>query len=200
MFAGYESSGITLAYAFCMMAKHPEIAERVREEVLRVLGKTGSLTYEKVTGELPLCTAVIKETLRLFPPAPITSRNLEEPYEFRVNGSLTETIPAGTTIIIPIWWVHRSPLNFDNPDTFDPDRFLDAERAEGIHRYAFIAFSGGGRDCVGRRFAMLELVAVFAAVMRRLSFECPLDLQLKPEISGFTQRNANGIPLKILVK
>lgn len=197
LFAGYESSSITLAFAFCMMAKHPEIARRVRAEVLGVAGETGPLTYEKVTSELPLCTAVVNETLRLFPPAPITSRSLEAPLEFRVNETLTETLPAGTTIIIPIWWVHRSPLNFDNPDAFDPDRFLDPSRADRIHRFAHIPFSGGGRDCVGRRFAMLEIVAVLAAVMRRLSFECPADLHLRPELNGFTHRNVGGMPLKV---
>ena len=198
LFAGYDTSSITLAYAFAMIAKHPEIAARVRTEVLGVIGDSGDLTYQQVTGELLLCTAVINETLRLFPPAPITTRNLEEPYEFRINDSLTETIPAGTMIFIPIWWVHRSPLNFDRPEEFDPDRFLDPSRADCIHRFAHIPFSGGARDCIGRRFAMIELVAVFAAVMRRLSFEWSPLLSLSPEIHGFTQRNAGGIPLKVL--
>jgi cytochrome P450 family 4 len=104
-----------------------------------------------VQTKLPLCSAVINETLRLYPPAPITVRYTEAPVELQPG----IIVPTGTMLYLPIWWIHRSPDNFEDPDSFRPERFLGAER-ERMHRYAFIPFSGGARDCVGRRFAMTE--------------------------------------------
>ena len=199
LFAGYDTSSITLAYAFYMMAKHPYVATKAREEVLRVLGPNGWPSYDDLHSGLPYCLAVVKECLRLYPPAPVTMRDLETPFELKINESITETLPAGTTIYIPIWWIHRSEHNFETPEEFDPERFFDPDRAKKIHRFAHIAFSGGGRDCIGRRFAMLELVAIFATVIRRISFECSSDYKVTPECHGFVQRPLEGISLDLKV-
>lgn len=197
LFGGYDTSSITLAYAFYLMAKHPQVAARAREEVLRLLGPEGRPSYDDLHSGLPFCLAVVKESLRLYPPAPVTTRDLEHPVQLKINESWTETIPAGTTIYIPIWLVHRSEHNFQNPEEFDPDRFFEKSRAEQIHRFAHIPFSGGGRDCIGRRFAMLELVAIFASVIRRISFECPPDYSVTPEFHGFLPRPLEGITLTL---
>jgi cytochrome P450 len=151
LFAGYDTSSITLTYAFYLMARHPDVAARCRQEVVSVLGAAAHATYDDVQTKLPLCSAVINETLRLYPPAPITVRYTEAPVELQPG----IIVPTGTMLYLPIWWIHRSPDNFKDPDSFRPERFLGAER-ERMHRYAFIPFSGGARDCVGRRFAMTE--------------------------------------------
>ena len=199
LFGGYDTSSITLSYALYMMAKHPNVAAKAREEVLRVLGPNGWPSYDDLHSGLPYCMAVVKESLRLYPPAPVTTRDLEHPLQLKVNETITETIPAGTNIYIPIWWIHRSEHNYDSPEDFDPERFFDPNRAERIHRYAHIPFSGGGRDCIGRRFAMLELVTIFAAIIRRFSFECSPDYKVTPECHGFVQRPLEGIWLQLKV-
>jgi cytochrome P450 len=197
LFAGYDTSSITLAYAFFLMSKYPGIASRVRGEISSVVGKEGDLTYEDATSRLPFCTAVINEVMRLFPPVPLTTRHLEEDLELRVNEGTTTVLPAGTMVFLPIWWIHRSSLNFDRPEHFDPDRFFDETRAADIHRYAHIPFSGGARDCIGRRFAMMEVLTIFAHVMRRADFSCAADYELRPEVHGFLQKPPEGVVLTV---
>ena len=195
-------------------------------------------TYDILQSKLPYCTAVVKEALRLYPPAPVTVRTLKQPLTLHLDlsqdtaghvhptrtqakaaqttqsssksgpgPSMKETerktqkqavtLPAGTTLYIPIWWLHRSTQNYDNPEEFDPDRFYDPARASKIHRYAHVAFSGGARDCVGRRFALLETVAVFAICLRRLKFTPVEGYVLEPEAVGVVQKPKGDMPMKV---
>lgn len=206
LFGGFDTSSITLTYAFYLMATHPDVEAKVRKEVVGLLGNDRMPNYEEITTKLPYCTAVINEVLRLFPPAPVTVRTLSEPLTLPVDLSTHKdpskrenrvemvTLPKGVMMYIPIWWVHRSPDNYSNPDKFDPDRWLNGG---SIDRHAHIPFSGGARDCVGRRFAMIEAVAVFALVVRKFSFETVPGYQLIPEAVGVVQKPKGGMPLKI---
>jgi cytochrome P450 len=81
LFAGYDTSSITLTYAFYLMARHPDVAARCRQEVISAIGTTAHASFNDVQSLLPLCTAVINETLRLYPPAPVTVRYTEAPVE-----------------------------------------------------------------------------------------------------------------------
>jgi len=211
LFGGYDTSSITLTYAIYMMSQHHDIELKVRKEVMDVLGPKGNPTYEDLTSRLPYCTAVINEVLRLYPPAPVTTRTLVEPLkipvDLRTHKDLSKredktayaTLPVGTMMYIPIWWIHRSPDNFSDPELFDPERFFDENRSKQIHRFAHIPFSGGARDCVGRRFAMLELVGVFAMIMQNFSFEALPGYVLQTEASGVVQKPKGGMPLKVLL-
>jgi cytochrome P450 len=191
LFAGYDTSSITLTYAFYLMALHPDVAIRCRQEVLSAIGSTAYASYDDVTTQLPFCTAVINETLRLYPPAPVTVRYTEAPVELMPG----VVVPAGSTLYLPIWWIHRSPGNFEQPDIFRPERFLERKH----HRYAFIPFSGGARDCVGRRFAMIEAVAVFAHVIRRVDFEARSNHHVQVQAVGPVQKPKGGMPLRVHV-
>ena len=117
-----------------MMTQHPDVEAKVVAEVNSVAGSDPNqpLSYEDITNNLPYCTAVINEVLRLFPPAPVTVRTLEEPLELKVDTTPTSTsttptstdtsatkketttitLPKGIMMYIPIWWVQRSPLNY----------------------------------------------------------------------------------------
>lgn len=193
LFAGYDTSSITLTYAFYLMARHPDIASRCRQEVVAAIGATAHASYNDVQTQLPLCTAVINETLRLYPPAPVTVRYTETPVELMPG----VVVPPGSTLYLPIWWIHRSPHNFDEPDVFRPERFLGGERERKHHRYSFIPFSGGARDCVGRRFAMIEAVAVFAHVIRDVDFEVRCDHEVHVQAVGPVQKPKGGMPLRV---
>jgi cytochrome P450 len=107
LFAGYDTSSITLTYAFYLMARHPEVAARCRQEVVSAIGATAFATYNDVQTQLPLCTAVICETLRLYPPAPVTVRYTEAPVEL-MPGIVA---PAGTVRVAPA----SSPLPRAHP-------------------------------------------------------------------------------------
>lgn len=195
LFAGYDTSSITLTYAFYLMALHPDVAARCRQEVISAIGTSDYATFSDVQTRLPFCTAVINETLRLYPPAPVTVRYTEAPVELMPG----VVVPPGSTLYLPIWWIHRSPHNFEEPDAFRPDRFLAPERERKHHRYSFIPFSGGARDCVGRRFAMIEAVAVFAHVIRRVDFEVRSDHELQVQAVGPVQKPKGGMPLRVRV-
>jgi cytochrome P450 len=195
LFAGYDTSSITLTYAFYLMARHPDVAIRCRQEVVAAIGATAHASFNDVQTQLPLCTAVINETLRLYPPAPVTVRYTEKSVELMPG----VVVPPGSTLYLPIWWIHRSPHNFDEPDVFRPERFLGGERERKHHRYSFIPFSGGARDCVGRRFAMTEAVAVFAHVIRNVDFEVRCDHEVHVQAVGPVQKPKGGMPLRVRV-
>lgn len=218
LFAGYDTTAITLANAMAAIvyllpaappnlapaslllallltpsaaqqAQHPEVEAKALQEITSVLGADGLPTYEHLTAGLPYCSAVIKETLRLWPAGPLTTRHLQTPLHLtlRPRRSSTSTtspsstpadaepmtvaIPAGRLMWVPIWWVHRDPANFEDPLSFDPERFADPAREARIPKYAYVPFSGGVRDCPGRKLAMMEAVAVFVVCLRALAFE-----------------------------
>jgi len=148
-------------------------------------------TYETVA-ELVYCQAVISEALRLYPPAPLTVRTLTE--DMSLEG---HSLPAGTMVYMPIWWVHRYKPNWgDDADLFRPERHLDGGlRGSGKSASSFrqIAFSGGKRNCVGQRFAMIESTVLFVSLIRSLKFNlAPGCTELKSVSSGVVQKPANG--------
>ncbi|KAG5674605.1 hypothetical protein PVAND_004559 [Polypedilum vanderplanki] len=103
---------------------------------------------------------VLKESLRIYPPVPYIARQLTENFEYE-----GETIPKGTTAEIFIYDIHRDPKYFPDPEKFDPDRFLP-ENSIDRSNFAFIAFSAGMRNCIGQRFAMLELKIMLTKVIK----------------------------------
>ncbi|XP_063687730.1 cytochrome P450 4ae1-like [Bolinopsis microptera] len=101
-------------------------------------------------GSLPYLGMVVKETLRLQPPASIIGRRLTEPMD--ADGHM---LPAGTNLDVSIWWLHRDPEHWDNAEEFDPERFSE-ENSRGRNPYAFVPFSAGPRNCIGQRFGNVE--------------------------------------------
>eukprot|EP00041_Stephanoeca_diplocostata_P022587 m.540665 g.540665 ORF g.540665 m.540665 type:complete len:506 (+) comp22102_c0_seq22:142-1659(+) len=188
-FAGHDTTAIAVSYALHLLAEHPDVQVAMRSEVERVLGDAtdpDSTTWQS----LKLCQAVLKETLRLYPPAPLTTRTLEK--SILLDGV---EIPAGTTVWIPIWWVHRSPHNFDRPETFDPTRFMPPNNPPPG---AWIPFSGGARNCVGQPFAMMEGTVMLAILVRRLRFSKAVGAPpVVPKQIGVVQTAAHGIWLNV---
>merc|ERR1711871_1071226 len=128
LFGGFDTTSIALAYCLFLLWLHPEHKEKCVAEAREVLGcarretrangrRPGS-TYDLVN-KLEYNRAVFKEALRLYPPAPLTVRSTVKD---SVIGGVD--VPEGTVLYIPIWWIHRSPLNWRKPDEFHPERFL----------------------------------------------------------------------------
>ncbi len=142
--AGHETTATSLAWALERLMRHPEMLDRLREEV--------------ATGEDAYLDAVVRETLRLRPVLPITLRKLQQPME--IGGYM---LPAGVSVAPCIHLVHRRPDIYPEPNRFRPERFL--EQAPGT--YTWIPFGGGVRRCLGASFALFEMKTVLAAVIRR---------------------------------
>ena len=183
IYAGYDITSVLLTYLWYIMATHEEVEVEVLKEITSVLGIDGKRqpTYEQLCNQFPYCMSVLLKTLRLYPPVPLTSRNLTEPLTISIASpdatSDTKTrevmLPSGSMIYIPICWIHRDPSNFKDPLKFIPERILDPDdkASESLHRYCFIPFSGGARDCVGRRLVLLEAMSIFIHVVRKIRFE-----------------------------
>lgn len=129
-----------------------------------MLHKNGRITYEAVQGDLKYVERCILETLRLFPPVFMFLRQLKKPMKI-VHDNTTYLLPVGTNIASLPYLLHRNPEYFPDPDKFDPNRFLPEEVAKR-HSYSFIPFSGGPRNCLGLKFAMLEMKVVVAYLLR----------------------------------
>jgi cytochrome P450 len=169
-YAGHDSSAAALAWTWYNLARHPEVEARLLAEVEAVLGGRPP-RYEDVA-RLPYAERVIKETLRLYPPAAALFARLALE-DVEVGGYL---IPRGAWVHIFPWMTHRDPRFFDDPEQFDPDRFAPG-RAERIPPYAWLPFGAGPHVCIGQGFALMEMVLILATVVQR----CRLALAVSPE-------------------
>jgi len=166
-FAGHETTAHTLTFATALLARHPHITTKVREEIDSVLGPHGKVTYDDVH-KFPYLTAVIKETLRMYPIAPELTRELSE--DTTIGG---HKVPKGTRLHLGIMALHYNDQVWDQPNVFDPDRFLHSkdEESSGYGIYGHIPFGFGRRSCIGQNFALMELRIVLTTLLRHFSFE-----------------------------
>ncbi|WNJ88413.1 cytochrome P450 [Bosea sp. 685] len=158
--AGHETTALGLAWTFHLLAQNRAIEDAVLAEIEAVTGRN-ALKPEHVMA-LPLTKAVFQEAMRLYPPAPIITRQVEEP--FQLGGV---TLKQGMVLYVPIQAVHRHERLWDQPDLFDPARFL-GEAARRRHRYAYLPFGAGPRICIGSAFATMEAVAILAVLLRAI--------------------------------
>lgn len=188
VFAGHETTALTLTYACYLLATNPSTAARLRTEVDAVLeGRTPEMADLE---DLAYTEWVVKEALRLYPPAFV---NFREPTEDVVVGGY-ET-PAGTIIVIPTYVVHRDDRWYDDPDTFRPERWR-ADKASERPEYAYLPFGGGPRHCIGMRFAMLEAQLVLATIASQVTMEDAADSPLEVTTS-VTLQPETSVPMRI---
>jgi cytochrome P450 len=161
--AGHETTALGLGWTFMLLAKHPAIEQRVLDEIQAVTAG-GPVRPEHVES-LVYVRQVFQEAMRLYPPAPMIARRVTRTFDLA-----GVTIAADTMIAIPIYALHRHAAVWDDPDTFDPDRFAP-EQAKARHRYAFMPFGAGSRICIGSAFATMEAVAILAVLLRALRLE-----------------------------
>ena len=160
--AGHDTTSTTLSYSLWALGRHPEIQDRVFEEVSALGGRP--LTPDDVP-RLGHTVRVLHEALRLCPPAAGTPRLLKK--DLVVDGYRLE---AGTIAVVSFYAMHRNPELWDDPLTFDPDRFLP-ERSQGRSRWQYLPFGGGPRSCIGDHFAMLEATLALATIIRAARIE-----------------------------
>jgi cytochrome P450 len=160
MIAGHDTTATTLAYALWSLGHHRELQQRVAAEVAGLGDR--DLTPDDVP-RLGYTVAVLHEALRLCPPGAAIGRTAMQ--DIAVDGY---RIPRGTTLIAGVYAVHRDPQLWDNPLTFDPDRF-SAANSKTRDRWQYLPFGAGPRSCVGDHFAMLEATLALATIVRRVA-------------------------------
>ncbi|XP_059162257.1 cytochrome P450 4d1-like isoform X2 [Physella acuta] len=163
LFAGFETTSMNLTWTLLMLAEHPEVQEKARQEVMSLLPDQSTPLTTKIVDNLIYLTCVIKESLRLFPPVSVVFRQaLQDDY---LGGYL---IPAGTKVGVSIGALHRLPENWSNPTAFIPERFL-----EPYDPYKFLPFNAGPYMCIGHIFSLTESKAVLALLLRHFVLELP---------------------------
>ncbi|MGW7574763.1 cytochrome P450 [Streptomyces sp. NPDC054765] len=176
LLAGHETTATSLAFTLHLLARHPEEQARVREEIGRVLGDRTPTAAD--LDRLPYLTQALKESMRLYPAAPVVSRRAVAATE--IGGF---RIPAGADVVVAPWVTHRHPELWEDPERFDPRRFAPEREAER-HRYAWFPFGGGPRACIGQHFSMLESVLALAVLLRAYEVEA-VDKEV-PVAAGIT--------------
>ncbi|CAG9797889.1 unnamed protein product [Chironomus riparius] len=156
-FAGHDTTTNAICFTLHMIAKHPEVQEKLNKEIQDVIGDE-ELTFKSLN-EFKYLELVIKETLRLYPPAPMISRRFYEEVNF---GDFIA--PANANYNIALFSAFRNPEVFENPDEFIPERFL-----KDLPAFAFIPFSAGQRNCIGQKFAMTSIKTNIINILRQFT-------------------------------
>jgi cytochrome P450 len=163
LLAGHETTALTLSFTLYLLAQYPAIEAKLVEELQTVLdGRTPTIDDLAL---LDYTERVIKESMRLYPPAYTVFREPLSPDE--IGGY---QIPAGSPILISQWAVHRDPRWYDDPLAFDPDRWT-SEFEKSRPSLAYFPFAAGPRRCIGDRFAMMEAQLVLATIVQRYHLE-----------------------------
>uniref|UniRef100_A0A8C5EHE8 aromatase n=1 Tax=Gouania willdenowi TaxID=441366 RepID=A0A8C5EHE8_GOUWI len=174
MFEGHDTTASGLSFILYSLACHPEHQNKCRDEILTALEGKDTMEWDDLS-KIPYTTMCIKESLRLYPPVPGISRTLTKPMTF-VDG---RTLPAGFVVTAAIYSVHRNETVWENPNEFNPLRFLP-ENVSKRSPHAFVPFAAGPRNCIGQNFAMNELKVAVALTLKR--YQLMADPTFKPKI------------------
>jgi cytochrome P450 len=181
LLAGHETTSTALTFTIHLLGRHPDVQTAVHREIAEALG--GRAPQADDIAKLTLTTMVLKEAMRLYPPAFALGRLAET--EVTIAGN---RIPAGSIVLLSPWATHRHPDFWPDPERFDPRRFEPTAEA-ARPRYAYFPFAGGLRGCIGGHFAMAEATVAIATLFARFvvtseSGEVPLstDITLRPAV------------------
>jgi cytochrome P450 len=184
--AGHETTAQALAWTWYLLSQHPAVEAKLHEELASVC--EGRTPRHEDVANLPYARMVLEEAMRLYPPAHTLGRQ-----PIAADEVLGHRIPAGATVLIVPWMLHRKPSLWERPDRFEPERF-SAERAAARPRFTYLPFGAGPRICIGAAFAMEEGILILATIAQRYR------LRLKPghpvEPQGLiTIRPRYGLPM-----
>ncbi|XP_003705403.1 cytochrome P450 4g15 [Megachile rotundata] len=181
MFEGHDTTASGSSFFLAMMGCHPDIQEKVIQELDEIFGDSDRPATFQDTLQMKYLERCLLETLRMYPPVPIIAREIKTDVKL---ASGDYTVPAGSTVVVATFKLHRQPHIYPNPDTFDPDNFLP-EKTANRHYYAFVPFSAGPRSCVGRKYAMLKLKIVLSTILRNFRVRSDIkesDFRLQADI------------------
>ncbi len=188
LLAGHETTALALSWAWFLLATHPDEQAKLHDELDRVL--SGRLPSAADIPQLTLTNRVVRETLRLYPPAWIISRGAAE--EVQIGNY---TVPAGSNVIVSPWVTHRDPRFFPNPLAFEPERWTP-EFEQSLPKFAYFPFGGGPRMCIGNQFALMEAAILLAAVAQRYQIDMSPGATVEP-MPSITLRPAHGVHVRL---
>lgn len=187
--AGHETTAIVLSWTWHLLAQHPLVRDRLVAELFDELERRPATVAD--LPRLPYADAVLKEAIRLYPPAYVLGR--EAVADCEIGGW---QIPAGATLYMSPWVLHRDARWFASPEKFLPERWLDG-LASRLPRFVYFPFGGGPRVCIGDRFATMEAALILATIARRFRLERTSETEIVP-LASITLRPQGGVPLKLV--
>ena len=187
--AGHETTARSLSWTLYLLSQSPDVLERLEAEIdAAPLDTTDPANWMEA---LPWTTAIIKESLRLYPSAPILSRT-----SIDADTVAGLAVAPDTDVLVSTWLLHRQRDFWPQPDAFMPERFF-GDAANTIPRHAWLPFGIGPRVCIGARFAMMEMVIVLACLLRKLRFEFAGDRHPVP-VMRITLQPDTEVPMRVL--
>jgi cytochrome P450 len=189
LLAGHETTANLMSWTFYLLDQHPEVAGALGAQVQEVLGGRPA-TIEDIP-KLVGADQVIKESLRMYPPAWGVSRHSLE--DCQVGEYL---IPANRRVVALAWVTHNDPRWFEQPQAFRPERWAEGLEKQ-LPRFAYWPFGGGPRLCIGQSFAQMEAVLILVGLLQHFRF--PVQQGFVPQIhASATLRLGNGLPVSLL--
>ena len=155
--AGHETTALALTWTFFLLSSHPDIEARILAEIATVTG--GAPLEAEHVEQLTYTRQVIQESMRIYPPVAMVVRQAIAPFTLG-----DQQVGVGDNVFVPIYAVHHHKTLWDNPATFNPDRFAP-DQVKARHRYSYLPFGAGARICIGMGFALLEAVAILATLL-----------------------------------
>ncbi|XP_056647378.1 cytochrome P450 4c3-like [Diorhabda sublineata] len=189
MFAGHDTTATALSFSLYCLSLNKDVQDKVVEEQKRIFGndKDKTITNRDLL-DMTYLDLVLKECLRLYPSVPYIGRKTDKDLTYKDG----KVIPAGTSILLVIYSLHRNPKYFPDPEKFDPSRFEDTTH---IPVYAYLPFSAGPRNCIGQRFAWNVIKSVISKVLRNYEvLPCGHPLKLS---AVAVLRSENGVGVKL---
>ena len=184
LLAGHETTALALSWTWLLLGQNAQVEKKLHEELRRVLnGRAPDFSDMQA---LSYTERVIRESMRLYPPAWSLARTAISDFELRGY-----KIPGGANIVMSPWIMHRQPRYFPDPEKFDPDRWLDPAMQK-LPRFAYFPFGGGPRQCIGNSFAMMESTLVLATIAQRFRMRAVAGHPVVP-VPSFTLRPKHGI-------
>jgi cytochrome P450 len=188
--AGHETTAISLAWTFHLLAQNPQAEATLQAEVDAVLGGKSAPTFEDLE-RLPYARMVAEESMRLYPPAYVFSRRAVADDQLG-----PWRMPAGAHIVISPYALHRRPDYWTDPDAFKPERFAPGAPSDRP-KHAYLPFGGGPRICIGNSFAMMEHAIVLCAAARHWRLESIPGHVVRTE-PRITLRPRGGLPMRLM--
>ena len=188
--AGHETTANVLAWTWYLISQAPEVEKKLHQELDEVLnGRTPEFSDVE---NLKYTRAILDETMRLYPPVPILSRQALKDDEIR-----GKKVPAGSLMLVVPWLVQRHKKYWKDPDHFIPERFMPG--AEKPKKFTYLPFSAGPRVCIGKSFGITESVLAIAIIAQRFRLKLPKNADIKHECR-LTLRPKGKLPMTMEIR
>jgi len=195
--AGYETSANTLTFLFYLLSKSEEWDSKLVEEIITTFGTEPKFDDpEELKKSTPIMAKILNETWRMFAVVPTLWREATADV-VEVGGHF---FPRGTIFQIPSYAIHHDPKNFPDPETFNPDRFSEFNESLGMPRHVpFLPFGAGPRNCIGMKYAQMELKVAISKILSKYTFKLAPGLNKEPldVVCGVTLGPKHGVMMTV---